>query len=396
MKKIISLLIILFESFSLMAQDATFTLIDHNPVSINPAFCIAPGNQIQAMTLSRQQWWNLPGASAYSAAYHMNNGTVLLPITSERYEATGFALQAFSNSSGEGDFTYSGITGTVGFKKVVPLRNRSILSYQGGWGLSARNFSIDWSKLTFSSQLDPFYGYISSIPIINPRVNNSPDYFTITNNVGFNVEYLPSNRMWKLSAGGGCFNLSNLSGYTFFGDDEAVLPRKFSSNVSFISFSNGKSGLVEDLKSSYFVVRHNFEYQSSLMNNETRIGTNIAGAVTVFAGYRRRDLFTQNAVDGSLNQDALLYSLQINTPNFIASIGYDFTVSGLNIARTRGTTEFGLIVPLGTRGNIKGRRASEPCYVDYLMSHSEWKAVEQFNKKSTSWGRQYSPVTFIR
>ena len=83
-------------------------------------------------------------------------------------------------------------------------------------------------------------------------------------------------------------------------------------------------------------------------------------------------------------------------PGFIMSFGYDYTVSGLNIARTRGTTEFGLIVPLGTRGNIKGRRASEPCYVDYLMSHSEWKAVEQFNKKSTSWGRQYSPVTFIR
>jgi hypothetical protein len=80
------------------------------------------------------------------------------------------------------------------------------------------------------------------------------------------------------------------------------------------------------------------------------------------------------------------------------SIGYDYTISGLNIQRTRGTTELGLIFPLGTRGNLRGRakRASEPCYVDYLLTHSEWKAVERFNNKSTDWGREYAPVIFIR
>ena len=81
----------------------------------------------------------------------------------------------------------------------------------------------------------------------------------------------------------------------------------------------------------------------------------------------------------------------------MVSVGYDFTVSPLNIQRTRGTTEIGVTIPLGCQGNlgIKGRRASEPCYVDYLLKHAEWKAVEKFNNKSTDWGREYSPITFI-
>ena len=128
-------------------------------------------------------------------------------------------------------------------------------------------------------------------------------------------------------------------------------------------FTDGKGGLVEDIKSNYVIFRHNSEYQASLRNVETRIGTNLAGMFTVYSGYRRR-LF----IPLDMQQDAILFSLQLNAPRYMLSIGYDYTISGLNIQRTRGTTELGLIFPLGTRGNLRGRakRASEPCYVDYL------------------------------
>jgi hypothetical protein len=78
------------------------------------------------------------------------------------------------------------------------------------------------------------------------------------------------------------------------------------------------------------------------------------------------------------------------------SVGYDFTISDLNIQRTSGTTEIGITIPLGVKSKILGRRATEPCYVDYILSQTEWKAVEQFNKSSTNWGRSYAPSTYIR
>ena len=56
-----------------------------------------------------------------------------------------------------------------------------------------------------------------------------------------------------------------------------------------------------------------------------------------------------------------------------------------------------ITIPLGVKSKILGRRrATEPCYVDYILSQTEWKAVEQFNKSSTNWGRSYAPSTYIR
>jgi len=131
-------------------------------------------------------------------------------------------------------------------------------------------------------------------------------------------------------------------------------------------------------------------YQFPQKTNELRVGTNLSGVMVLYTGLRRKEFFVLNETI-----DAVLMSVQVNTPKFILSIGYDYTVSELNIQRTRGTTEIGLTVPLGVKGNLKGRRASEPCYVDYLLKHAEWKAVEKFNNKSTDWGREYSPITFI-
>ena len=392
MKKLITIASIILSQV-LSGQDATFTLIDNNPVSINPAFCIPAGNQFQAMTLFRQQWWNLPGQSNISAAYQMNNGTFMVPILANKDNAVGFSIQVFDNSSGEGDLSYSGITPTLGYKLGnILLRNRDRMTLSAGVGFTFRKFALDWSQLTFSSQLDPFYGYISSIPLVNPRINNSPDFFTITPNFGLNTEYYRKD-IFKITLGAGYFNAGRGASSFFDNTGNGIIPSRLTVNVNFIMFTDGKGGLVEDIKSNYVIFRHNSEYQASLRNVETRIGTNLAGMFTVYSGYRRR-LF----IPLDMQQDAILFSLQLNAPRYMLSIGYDYTISGLNIQRTRGTTELGLIFPLGTRGNLRGRakRASEPCYVDYLLTHSEWKAVERFNNKSTDWGREYAPVIFIR
>ena len=57
------------------------------------------------------------------------------------------------------------------------------------------------------------------------------------------------------------------------------------------------------------------------------------GSVTTYVGLRRRKFLIENETI-----DAVLWSAQINLPGIIVSVGYDFTVSPLNIQRTRGTT----------------------------------------------------------
>ena len=219
------------------------------------------------MTLTRQQWWNLPGPTGRSAAYHMNNSTILIPIIADRFTSVGTSLQGFTNSGGEGDFSYSGVTSTFGVRKDISLPSRAILSTSVGLGLSFRKFSIDWDQLTFSSQLDPFYGYISNIPLINPRVNNSPDYFTVTQNFGFNFELVPRSRDWKVAAGLGCFNFSNLASYTFF-DQGSSIPKRTAFNFSYINFTNGPEAWskIYTVATIYFVlivsVRQRFRIQN--------------------------------------------------------------------------------------------------------------------------------------
>ena len=48
---------------------------------------------------------NLPGPTGSSAAYHMNNSTILIPIIADRFTSVGTSLQGFTNSGGEGDFS---------------------------------------------------------------------------------------------------------------------------------------------------------------------------------------------------------------------------------------------------------------------------------------------------
>ena len=370
------------------AQDATFTLIDHDPLSINPAYALPGNGQIQFLSLSRQQWWNLPGPNALSAAYNMNQATILFPVYSKDGEGYGLGLKLNSNSSGEGNFqetdaslfTATRISGKIG-------RGR----WQFGAGISTglKQYKIDWSNLTFSSQLDPFYGLVNSFPIVNPREESSN--VAINSNFGLKFSYAAPwvNRSTLSLKGGFAIHNWNKPGISFFDQTEKIQQR-FTTHFSAVIMPRNPKGLIGNVSNSYYIIRHNCHHQGPQRTNELRIGSNLSGVMVVYTGLRRKEFFVLNETI-----DAVLWSLQINLPRLILSVGYDYTVSELNIQRTRGTTEIGLTIPLGTRGNLKGRRASEPCYVDYLLQHAEWKAVEKFNNKSTDWGREYAPITFI-
>lgn len=379
----IYIVLLLISSKMGLGQDATFTLIDHNPLSTNPAFALPSNGQVQFMTLSRQQWWNLPGATSRSAAYHMNQASFLYPFISTREHGLGFGIQLNRNSSGEGRLAMTDVVTYTASR----TRIKKNIYMDAGVGIGMKQYAIDWDQLTFTSQLDPFYGVVNSFPLVNPRNGNSS--VSISGNAGVLLSAMSKNRRNQYKLGTGIYHI-NRPGVSFFDETERI-NRRFSIHGTYIVFRPPSRGVIGKIGTSYYVFKHNFQYQFPLSTAETRVGTNINGILTIYSGLRRRNYLITNT-----SSDALMWSIQMNTPAFMISVGYDFTISDLNIQRTRGTTEIALTIPLGASRNIRSRRASEPCYVDYLLTHSEWKAVEQFNKKSTYWGREYSPVTFIR
>ncbi|MDA8819750.1 type IX secretion system membrane protein PorP/SprF [Schleiferiaceae bacterium] len=376
-----------YTGLSLTAQDATFTLIDHNPLSTNPAYALPGNGQFQFLSLSRQQWWNLPGPSASSASYNMNQASFLAPIISRPDNGLGLGFQLNRNSSGEGRLGMNNAqlftASRIGWKV-----KRQRLDFGAGVGIGIQQYTLDWNQLTFTSQLDPFYGLVNTFPNVNPRVGSSN--LAITGSFGMKGAWTSkiNQKIISVKSGAAVYHL-NKPGISFFDYTERIKPR-YSVHNSVVYFPENKLGLVGNVTTTYYVLRHNYQYQYPLSTHETRIGTNLNGVLTLYSGFRRR-LFHI----GRETVDAIMWSIQINAPGMVVSVGYDFTVSELNVQRTRGTTEIGIIIPLGSRGNIRAKRASEPCFVDYLLTHSEWKAVEKFNNKSTNWGREYSPVTFI-
>ena len=388
MRKVFFIVLFLSCGLYTRGQDAIFTLIDHNPLSINPAFTNGNG-EIQFLTLSRQQWWNLPGASALSAAYHMNQASLLYPVINKKYNGLSLGIQLNRNESGEGKFGMTDVNFFSAVRKDIHVRYKPAYKVEVGIGLGLKQYNIDWSQLTFSSQLDPFFGLVNTFPNINPRVSSSNA--AVSGSFGISITQNSKWRNRKLSTKfGGALYHFNKPGISFFDQTERINPR-YSGHISTILFPNNRSGIVGSVTSTYYILRHNIHHQYPLTTNETRIGTNINGLLTIYTGFRRRKFLIENQ-----SSDALIWSIQLNAPGFMLSVGYDFTISDLNIQRTSGTTEIGITIPLGVKSKILGRRATEPCYVDYILSQTEWKAVEQFNKSSTNWGRSYAPSTYIR
>lgn len=395
MRRYYYLVTFLFFSIFSFGQDAIYTLLDHNPLGINPAYALPSNCELQVSSNSRQQWWNLPGASSSASAYNLNQVSIIYPaITSLKGSGLGLGIQLNRNNSGEGNLAMTDVNFDIASN--LQINSGAIKqSIKVGVAVGIKQYTLDWNQLTFSSQLDPYLGLVNPDPIVNPRIETSS--LGMSRNFGF----IYSNFIQKRSIFGNIYDISNSIGAALFQanntqisffDQNAIIPQRISIHGTIKLIPYNSRGLVSNIGGSYFLLRHNHHRQSSLRVNETRFGMNFMGSVTTYVGLRRRNFLI---ADETI--DAVLWSAQINLPGIMVSVGYDFTVSPLNIQRTRGTTEIGVTIPLGCQGNlgIKGRRASEPCYVDYLLKHAEWKAVEKFNNKSTDWGREYSPITFI-
>lgn len=369
-------------------QDITTGLFETNPLSFNPAYAIPGYNEWVFMANSRQQWWNLPGPTPFAPAYNVNRASLIAPFISKQEKGLGTGLNWVNVSSGEGSYELNEFTISNAARFSGKLR-KSRYSGAAGVGIGLRQLSLDWSKLTFSSQLDPFDGIIFSTPTVNPNLPNSSISVNANAGIRFAYSFQTRNRsVMGLKAGLAGFQL-NAPAISFFNETSRLDPR-YVGHLSMVYMPKKKRGLFSKSFANYFHLGYVAQFQGPLTTHETRLGTSVNGILNFYGGIRRR-----NFLPTATKIDATYWSAQINLSQFILSMGYEFTISELNQTRTRGTTELGLILPLNKLTDLFAKQKSEPCYADYILTHSDFRSVEQFNSKTSFWGKEFTPVSFV-
>jgi type IX secretion system PorP/SprF family membrane protein len=386
------LYIVLFVSSGyLKAQDAVWNAVHHNPLYINPAYASNPGQGAAFYLNTRNQWLNLPGATRISGAHQFNQYSYVTPISSPwlrgKYNGLGTSLQVTQSRAGEGRLSFNGISHNFG--TYLPLRNRlsRTLAVYVGMGYSLGQYSLDWDQLVFSSQLDPYLGLINPNPLVNPQYAQAPSNISKSGQFGGFIHGSLSRRTF-FRVGYGLFHFGPEI-VTFFDQREQIAPRH-SYHATLTYFPKSKTGLKKDFQANYVVLQQNIQRQYPLRTSETRLSVCNGGVLINSIGLRSKDFLALSA-----RVDSWLYSAQFNTNLGMYSIGYEYTISKLNNGRSGGTIEIGMTLPLNASLGPKAFRKREPCFVEGLLISSEWKAVEKFSKAATSWGVQYSPVTFI-
>lgn len=150
------LTIFLLGSFQLcFAQDPSFSQFYANRIYLNPAFT-GIENGISFAGASRMQWINVDqGFRTYVASIEIQ----------EPFLRSGFGLSLYHNTEGVMLLNTNGIS--LSYAYHIPLDEHNIhIGFQGHWIQK----SVDWSKITFSDQLDPVFGDVNpttAVPLLD-------------------------------------------------------------------------------------------------------------------------------------------------------------------------------------------------------------------------------------
>lgn len=212
--KYLIIFLALFSTFYIFGQDPNFSQFYNNPIYYNPAMTAINSGTCLRFN-GRNQWGPVPGKF----------NTVSASVDAQTAYKMGLGLYAFSDVEGAanlrtnaGYFTYS--------YRAVDAKN---LIIQAGVSAGLVNKNIDYSKLTFSDQLDETQGSVYNTNFVSPNRNGV--YYADVNTgvvVRFNGKRRRRGRGFKQFAGTVGGSVSHLSRPkdALLGND-LFLPMKF-------------------------------------------------------------------------------------------------------------------------------------------------------------------------
>lgn len=306
------------------AQDPNFSLFYNNPTYYNPAMT-AIGNGFTFRTNMRSLWTPIPGKF----------NTYTVSLEAEAVNKIGFGLQAYSDVAGEGYLRTNGASFQYMYR---PLETKNMLLQLGFTGAFINKY-VDWSKFTFSDQLDEVFGKVRPSDFASPNFNSvSYADFGAGFAMKFNGKRKRNKGSYKKMTGtfGGAMHHLTRPKDAFLGDQEK-LPMKL--------LAHGSMNFLIDriILSPAFIYERQNQFQTFTL------GINVINK-PFFAGFwfrNRSYLMLPNSYDSFiLSVGANIMQKKLTT--YRLAYSFDMTVSRLRTASI-GTHEISLVIDYDER-----------------------------------------------
>lgn len=312
------------------AQDPQFSQYYAAPIYLNPGFTgITPQQRIAVN--NRIQWPNLPQAyTTYSASYDIFVDEL----------KSGFGLLATTDKMGSAGWR----TSTVGLNYSYKVRlNDKIVFSPGlyfGYGING----LDRSKLQLGDGLE--YNGISLDPDLQKLGNQQ--YFDFGSGVIFY-----SRTLWM----GAAFHHMNQPNLSIL-NDVSRLPMKITVHGG--ARMTLSSGPREQDRASYLTPSFIYRKQGPISQLDFGLNYHI-DPISIGVWYRGKP-FQSNYI-GTVNQDALIFTLGLYLSSFTVGYSYDFTISELSTT-SGGAHEISIVyefVAKPLHRGVKKRNRLIPC-----------------------------------
>jgi len=325
-------------------QDPVFSQFTSNRLYLNPSF-VGHLYKSSLGVNSRQQWVNVP-STRLMGAYSFNQ------ISFETYcsdVGLAYGIQMRNSIEGEGLLTTNSVTLYAAKPIRIQENRRRKIVIATGMSLGLSQKTLDWQRLSFTSQYHPYIGFYREAALVNPQLEASN--IAVDPSAGIRMDYRNkiTNSIHKL--GFAVYHFSRPT-ETFFGLQNRI-PRRYTAFWSGIfippSFSRIK----------YLTnVGIALDYQDPLQTVTGFIGQQINPHLFLNMGLRHRNFYSIRE-----RSDAVIMAVQWQLEDYQFGISYDFTVNSLTDARSGGTIEVSATIPLNinpcfTRGN---RRKDAQC-----------------------------------
>ena len=306
-KQILIVVLVVFSSQTILAQDPTFTQFYANPIYLNPAF--AGSNNCPRFAMNyRNEWPNLSGNYVTtSASYDQYVKNI----------SGGIGVLVTNDQQGKGTIQ----TSMLGLVYSYHLKVNRKFSLMFGARASWYQKTLDWDKLTFGDMIDPRKGFIYSTGDV-PRGGKRGFFDASAGVVGYSKNFF---------FGFAAHHLNEPNESMIIGNSK--LPMRLTGHMG-AEIKLGKKSRYNNGTS----IMPNIIYQYQQGFQELCIGT-----------YIKHNVFTTGI--WFRNKDAFIVSLGINSKNFKIGYSYDITVSKLNNGTSHGSHE----ISLGLNLNCKAK-----------------------------------------